>query len=430
MNEIKCPHCGSAFTVNESEYATLLEQIKETEIAKAVDEKVKLINEKAVKDSEIAVLKAVGEKSKELADKIAENEKLQLLIENARIEAENNLAVAMAKKDKDIAEIKAKLDTEKAKAKADKAQLEAHYRDELKYKDEVIATYKEFKSKLSTKLLGETLEQHCEIEFNKIRMTAFPNASFGKDNNAKEGTKGDYIYREYTPEGVEILSIMFDMKNEADTTATKHKNVDFLDKLNKDRNDKKCEYAVLVSMLEQESEYYNSGIVDVSYIHDKMYVVRPQQFIQIIALLRSMAMKSIEYKKQIALMENQEIDIVNFETKLLEFKDKFGKNVKNAGKNFRDAINEIDKAIEQLTKTKESLQLTEKHLIAANNRAEDLSVKKLIKGNKTLTEMYDNAWTENVSISMDNIPEGMTRERYRHIMLKQRRAMLQTNEQE
>ena len=392
MNEIKCPHCGSAFTVNESEYATLLEQIKETEIAKAVDEKVKLINEKAVKDSEIAVLKAVGEKSKELADKIAENEKLQLLIENARIEAENNLAVAMAKKDKDIAEIKAKLDTEKAKAKADKAQLEAHYRDELKYKDEVIATYKDFKSKLSTKLLGETLEQHCEIEFNKIRMTAFPNASFGKDNNAKEGTKGDYIYREYTPEGVEILSIMFDMKNEADTTATKHKNVDFLDKLNKDRNDKKCEYAVLVSMLEQESEYYNSGIVDVSYIHDKMYVVRPQQFIQIIALLRSMAMKSIEYKKQIALMENQEIDIVNFETKLLEFKERFGKNVKNAGKNFRDAINEIDKAIEQLTKTKESLQLTEKHLIAANNRAEDLSVKKLIKGNKTLTEMYDNAW--------------------------------------
>lgn len=419
-SEIKCPHCGSVFTVNESEYAILLEQIKATEIAKAVDEKVKLLNEKAVKDSEIAVLKAVGEKTKELADKVAENEKLQLIIENARIEAENNLNIALAKKDKDIAEIKAKLESEKAKAKADKAQLEAHFRDELKYKDDVIATYKDFKSKLSVKMLGETLEQHCENEFNKLRMTAFPNAYFGKDNDASGGSKGDYIYREYTPDGVEILSIMFDMKNEADETATKHKNEDFFKKLDKDRAEKGCEYAVLVSMLEQDSEYYNTGIVDVSYKYDKMYVIRPQFFIQIISLLRGMALKSLGYKRELAIMKNQEIDIVNFETKLLDFKDKFSKNVKNAGKNFQDAISEIDKAIDQLNKTKESLLLTEKHLNAANNKAEELSVKKLIKGNQTLTDMYDSAWTDSVSISIDDVPEGMTRERYRHIMLKQK----------
>lgn len=392
-SEIKCPHCGSVFTVNESEYAILLEQIKATEIAKAVDEKVKLLNEKAVKDSEIAVLKAVGEKTKELADKVAENEKLQLIIENARIEAENNLNIALAKKDKDIAEIKAKLESEKAKAKADKAQLEAHFRDELKYKDDVIATYKDFKSKLSVKMLGETLEQHCENEFNKLRMTAFPNAYFGKDNDASGGSKGDYIYREYTPDGVEILSIMFDMKNEADETATKHKNEDFFKKLDKDRTEKGCEYAVLVSMLEQDSEYYNTGIVDVSYKYDKMYVVRPQFFIQIISLLRGMALKSLGYKRELAIMKNQEIDIVNFETKLLEFQSSFAKSVNNASNNFKKTIDGIDKAIEQLTKAKEALQLTEKQLTIADNKAQGLSVKKMIKGNKTLTDMYEQAWS-------------------------------------
>ena len=213
---------------------------------------------------------------------------------------------------------------------------------------------------------------------------------------------------------------MFDMKNEADETATKHKNEDFFKKLDKDRTEKGCEFAVLVSMLEQDSEYYNTGIVDVSYKYDKMYVIRPQFFIQIISLLRGMALKSLGYKRELAIMKNQEIDIVNFETKLLDFKDKFSKNVKNAGKNFQDAISEIDKAIDQLNKTKESLLLTEKHLNAANNKAEELSVKKLIKGNQTLTDIYDSAWTDNVSISIDDVPEGMTRERYRHIMLKQK----------
>ena len=407
-NEIKCPHCGSAFTVNESEYATLLEQIKAKEIEKAVDEKVKLLNEKASKDSEIAVLNAVSEKTKELADKIAENEKLHILLDNAKKEAENKLALAMAEKEKSLAEMKAKLDAEKAKAKTEKAQLIERHKDELKHKDEQIAFHKDFKMRLSTKMIGESLEQHCENEFNKIRMTAFPNAQFIKDNDAKSGGKGDYIYREYTPEGVEILSIMFDMKNEGDETSTKHKNVDFLDKLDKDRKTKNCEYAVLVSMLEQDSEYYNAGIVDVSYVHDKTYVVRPQQFIQIISLLRSMAMKSLEYKKQIVAMQNQEIDIVNFETKLLEFKDSFAKSVSNAGNNFKKGVDWIDKAIDSLTKAKEAILLTEKQLNAANNKADDLSIKKLIKGNATLTEMYKSAYKEAEVVGEAKSPDHIT----------------------
>lgn len=392
--EIKCPHCGSAFTVNESEYATLLEQIKTKEIERAVDEKIRILQEKTLKDTEIQVLKAVSAKERELAGQVAENEKLQLLLEKAKTEAENNLAIAIAKKDKDIADIKAKLDSEKAKAKAEKTQLVERHKEELKYKDEQIAFHKDFKARLSTKMLGESLEQHCENEFNKLRMTAFPNAQFIKDNVVVDGGKGDYIYREFTSDGVEILSIMFDMKNEGDETATKHKNEDFFKKLDKDRTEKKCEYAVLVSMLEQDSEYYNTGIVDVSYKYDKMYVVRPQFFIQIISLLRNMATKSLELKRQLVEMRNQEADIVNFETKLIEFKDKFAKNVANAGKNFHSAISEIDKAIEQLNKTKESLLLTEKHLNSANNKAEELSIKKLIKGNATLTEMYENAYKE------------------------------------
>ncbi|MBR5174080.1 MAG: DUF2130 domain-containing protein, partial [Clostridia bacterium] len=276
----------------------------------------------------------------------------------------------------------------------EKAQLVEKHNNEIKLKDEQIEYYKDFKIKMSTKLLGESLEQHCEVEFNKIRMTAFPNVTFIKDNDAKDGTKGDYIYRELTPEGVEILSIMFEMKNENDETATKHKNSDFFKKLDKDRNEKKCEYAVLVSMLEQDSEYYNAGIVDVSYAYDKMYVVRPQNFIQIISLLRGMAMRSLEYKKELAIMKNQEMDIVNFETKLLEFQSSFAKSVNNSSNNFKKTVDGIDKAIEQLKKAKEALLLTEKQLTIADNKAQDLSVKKMIKGNKTLTEMYEQAWSE------------------------------------
>lgn len=393
MNEIKCPHCGNTFTVNESEYSALVEQIKNKEFDKAVASRLHEVQENTLKDAEIAHLTAINEKDKVIAETKAEIEKLKSELKMATTEASQNIQIALAEKDKEIVEIKAQLDNEKNKASIEKAQIIERHKEELRYKDDVIASYKDFKSKLSVKMLGETLEQHCENEFNKLRMTAFPNADFGKDNDASGGSKGDYIYREYTSDGVEILSIMFDMKNEADETATKHKNEDFFKKLDKDRTEKGCEYAVLVSMLEQDSEYYNTGIVDVSYKYDKMYVVRPQFFIQIISLLRSMAMKSLGYKRELAIMKNQEIDIVNFETKLLEFKDSFAKSVSNASNNFKKTIDGIDKAIDQLKKAKEALQLTEKQLTVADNKAQDLSVKKLIKGNQTLTEMYEKAWT-------------------------------------
>ena len=393
MNEIKCPHCGNTFTVNESEYSALVEQIKNKEFDKAVASRLHEVQEKTLKDAEIAHLTAINEKDKVIAETKAEIEKLKSELKIATTEASQNIQIALAEKDKEIVEIKAQLDNEKNKASIEKAQIIERHKEELRYKDDVISSYKDFKSKLSVKMLGETLEQHCENEFNKLRMTAFPNADFGKDNDASGGSKGDYIYREYTSDGVEILSIMFDMKNEADETATKHKNEDFFKKLDKDRTEKGCEYAVLVSMLEQDSEYYNTGIVDVSYKYDKMYVVRPQFFIQIISLLRSMAMKSLGYKRELAVMKNQEIDIVNFETKLLEFKDSFAKSVSNASNNFKKTIDGIDKAIDQLKKAKEALQLTEKQLSVADNKAQDLSVKKLIKGNQTLTEMYEKAWT-------------------------------------
>lgn len=392
--EIKCPKCGNMFTVNESEYLAIVEQIKNKEFDKEVGKKLKEVEDKALQQAEIRLTTAISAKDKELADKMFEIEKLKNDIKLNKTNLALEVAKATAEKDKIIVELSSSIEVEKSRAEVEKAQLVEKHNNEIKLKDEQIEYYKDFKIKMSTKLLGESLEQHCEVEFNKIRMTAFPNAYFGKDNVAKEGTKGDYIYREYTPDGVEILSIMFDMKNEADETATKHKNSDFFKKLDKDRNEKKCEYAVLVSVLEQDSEYYNAGIVDVSYAYDKMYVVRPQNFIQIISLLRGMAMRSLEYKKELAIMKNQEMDIVNFETKLLEFQSSFAKSVNNASNNFKKTVDGIDKAIEQLKKAKEALLLTEKQLTIADNKAQDLSVKKMIKGNKTLTEMYEQAWSE------------------------------------
>ncbi len=420
VEEIRCPKCGNIFTVNEAEYLAIVEQVKNKEFDKEVGKKLKEVEEKALQQAEIRLTTAISAKDKELADKMLEIEKLKNDIKLNKTNLALEVAKATAEKDKIIVELSSSIEVEKSRAEVEKAQLVEKHNNEIKLKDEQIEYYKDFKIKMSTKLLGESLEQHCETEFNKIRMTAFPNATFKKDNDAKDGTKGDYIYRELTPEGVEILSIMFEMKNENDETATKHKNADFFKKLDKDRNEKKCEYAVLVSMLEQDSEYYNAGIVDVSYAYDKMYVVRPQNFIQIISLLRGMAMRSLEVKKELAVMKHQEIDIVNFETKLLEFQRSFAKSVNNASNNFKKTVEGIDKAIEQLKKAKEALLLTEKQLTIADNKAQDLSVKKMIKGNKTLTEMYDSAWTDSVSISLDDVPEGMTRERYRHIMLKQK----------
>ena len=400
--EIRCPKCGNAFTVNEAEYMALVDQIKNKEFDKAVKEKLKEVEEKALKQAEIERTNAISVKDKELANKDLEIERLKNEVKISRVNAILETEKSTAEKDRIITELNAQLELEKSKAIVERTQLVERHRAELKSKDEQIEYYKDFKMKLSTKLLGESLEQHCEIEFNKIRMTAFPNASFTKDNDAKDGTKGDYVYREYTAGGVELLTIMFEMKNEADETATKHKNTDFLKKLDKDRTEKKCEYAVLVSMLEHDNEYYNSGIVDVSYLYDKMYVVRPQNFIQIISLLRGMAMKSISYKTELANMRNQEIDIVNFENKLLDFKDKFSNGVRLAGNNFEKAIVEIDNAIDKLTKAKKELETAEKHLNSSNKRLEGVTVKKLIDGNKTLTDMYDEAWNNETINQVDN----------------------------
>ena len=405
--EIRCPKCGNAFTVNEAEYMALVDQIKNKEFDKAVNDKLREVEEKALKQAEIERTNAISVKDKELASKDIEIERLKNEVKMSRVNAMLETEKSTAEKDRIITELNAQLQLEKSKAIVERTQLVERHRAELKSKDEQIEYYKDFKMKLSTKMLGESLEQHCEIEFNKIRMTAFPSASFTKDNDAKDGTKGDYVYREYTADGVELLSIMFEMKNEGDTTEKKHKNVDFLKKLDKDRTEKNCEYAVLVSVLEQDNEYYNAGIVDVSYMYENMYVVRPQNFIQIISLLRGMAMKSIEYKTELANMRNQELDIVNFENKFLDFKDKFSNGVRLAGNNFEKAISEIDNAIDKLTKAKKELETAEKHLNSSNKRLEGVTVKKLIDGNKTLTEMYEDAWNESFVATRDTAPNKL-----------------------
>ena len=263
------------------------------------------------------------------------------------------------------------------------------YKNQLKLKDETISFYKDFKAKQSVKLIGETLEQHCEIEFNKVRMSLFKNAQFGKDNDAKSGSKGDYIYREYDEHGLEILSIMFEMKNENDDSSNKKKNENFYKELDKDRNEKKCEYAVLVSMLEPENEYFNAGIVDVSYVYEKMYVVRPQSFIPMITILRSAALNSLKYKQDLALMQRQNIDITNFESELEVFKTGFSKNYQLASRKFMEAIEGIDKTINQLQKTKEALLSSENNLRLANDKADNLTIKKLVKNNPTMKAKFD-----------------------------------------
>ena len=311
------------------------------------------------KDTELTVSRAVAQKDRELADKNAEIIRLQGEVQSA-------------KKDVELKE----------------STLKAEYSAQLKAKDEAIEFYKDLKTRMSTKMVGETLEQHCETEFNRLRSTGFQNAYFEKDNDARTGSKGDYIFRECTEDGVEFISIMFEMKNEMDTTATKHKNEDFFRELDKDRNEKGCEYAVLVSLLESESELYNSGIVDVSHKYPKMYVIRPQFFIPMITLLRNAAMNSIEYRTRLAEMRNQNIDISRFEDEMNDFKEKFAKNYDLASRKFKTAIEEIDKTITHLQKTKEALLSSENNLRLANNKAEDLSIKKLTRNNPTMAQKF------------------------------------------
>ena len=426
MKEIKCPNCGQVFSVDESGYTAILNQVRNKEFEKELksrEEELKtsitnsfnLVKEKEVNlykeeiqklKSDLALLKseqnsnlnnAVKAKDDEIASLKAQLKNIEELTSskineaNAKLmsELKETQIKQLSEKDNQIRDLKYDIANNEKQAKINEQSLKEKYESELKYKDEQIQFYKDLKTKMSTKLLGETLEQHCQIEFNKLRATAFKNAYFEKDNDAKTGSKGDFIYKEFNEDGIEIISIMFEMKNESDTTATKHKNEDFFKELDKDRNEKKCEYAVLVSMLEADNELYNSGIVDVSYRYEKMYVVRPQLFIPIITLLRNAALNSLEYKKELVAVKNQNLDISKFEENMNDFKDKFNRNFRIASDKFKTAIEEIDKTIAHLQKTKDALLSSENNLRLANDKAQDLSIKKLTKNNPTMIQKFE-----------------------------------------
>ena len=392
MKEIKCPNCGQVFQVDESGYAQIVSQVRDAEFLKELQRQEDALAEK--REAELKLIKADQEKT--AAEKDREIARLNAKLENSETEKKLAMTEAVQQKDAELADkneeitrLRSELQLQKQEGELQAQSLKNEYSGMLKLKDEQIEQLKDFKAKQSTKMVGESLERHCSDEFNKIRMTAFPNAYFEKDNEAVENTKGDFIFREAAEDGTEFISIMFEMKNESDTTATKHKNEDFFDKLDKDRKKKKCEYAVLVSTLEADSELYNSGIVDVSYRHEKMYVVRPQMFITIITLLRNAALNSLKYQRELAIVRNQQIDIQNFEENMNTFKEQFGRNYRLASEKFRKAIDEIDKTIDHLQKTKDALLGSENNLRLANGKAEDLTIKKLTKNAPSVREMFE-----------------------------------------
>lgn len=393
--QIRCPKCGTIFTIDKSEYASLLEQVRTKEFESSVKKETERIKREMEKDAEVAKAKADADKAKAIAEKdecIAglkaelngKDEKIALQLKNA-----------VADKENEILELKRIIQNDKEKYADEKRMLVAQHKTEMDMKDETIAMLKDYKMKLSTKMVGESLEQHCENKFNEMRMVAFPKAQFGKDNDARTGSKGDYIYREVAEDGTEILSIMFEMKNEVDTTATKHKNEHFFAELDKDRREKKCEYAILVSMLEQDNEFYNTGIADVSYRYEKMYVIRPQFFIQMISILRNAALNSLRYKQEAELARRQSIDVTHFEEKLLCAKDKFDKNMNNAKNRFIDAIKGIDATINKLQDIKENLQKSIGHMEDAGAKLDDLTIRKLTYGNPTMKALFDEAKAKN-----------------------------------
>lgn len=421
MNEIKCPNCGTIFKIDETEYDSIVKQIRDKEFEKEIS----LREQEHTKDKESAIKLAEAHLREELTEQVTERDleitnlknELKTKEEQTQSKLEQEYKDELNKKDLEISELKNKiklqeskneLEIQKAITEKDKRisdlsselvvkskefelkqnSIKDSYESKLKDKDEQIAYYRDFKAKQSTKMIGESLEQHCSIEFNRLR-PLFKNAYFDKDNDARTGSKGDFIFRDFDDEGNEIVSIMFEMKNEADTTATKHKNEDFFKELDKDRKEKKCEYAVLVTLLEADNDYYNDGIVDVSHLYDKMYVIRPQFFIPLITLIRNLANKSLEYKKELELIKNQNIDITHFEENINAFKEGFGRNYRLASERFAKAIEEIDKTIDHLQKTKEHLLKTDDNLRLANNKAEDLSIKKLAHNNPTVTKMFE-----------------------------------------
>ena len=396
MAKIKCPQCGNEIELDKSNYDKLLNDIAGEEVERRVKEQAKALQDKFNAELALAKNKAEQNSSDELAKLKAQIEVLQERLKNSdsKVELEVNKAKSESKdklneKEQEIIRLKDELKSIEQNNALKISGLNQQHNEEIRMKDEQIAFYKDLKTKMSTKLVGETLEQHCLNQFNSIRMSAFPNAYFEKDNDASSGSKGDFIFKENTEEGAELVSIMFEMKNENDTTATKHKNEDFFKELDKDRNEKKCEYAVLVSMLELENEYYNAGIVDVSYRYPKMYVVRPQCFIPFITLIRNAALASSEYKNQLVLAKNQNLDVSHFEEDLNAFKERFAENYNRASDRFAKAIEEIDKTIDHLNKVKEGLVGADRNLRLANDKAQDLTIKKLTKNNPTMKAKFD-----------------------------------------
>ena len=403
MAELKCPKCGTTFKVDDTSYADILNQVRNHEFEAELEKRLEqsLHSEKQSHQAEIAELKAKFEQaSTELKAKLAQS-KTEFEAKLAQSKTEQELAVARAtapiERERDSLknslvaaqnEAKLNLETANSRAKLSEAALITKYESALKLKEEENERLKDLKSKLSTKMVGETLEQHCQTEFNRIRTAAFPHAYFEKDNDARTGSKGDYIFRELDEAGNEIVSIMFEMKNENETTATKHKNEDFFKELDKDRREKNCEYAILVSLLESDSELYNTGIVDVSYRYEKMYVIRPQFFIPIITLLRNAALSSLQYKQELAVVRSQNIDITHFEENMEKFKVGFARNYDLASRKFKTAIDEIDKTINSLQKTKDALLSSENNLRLANNKAEELTIKRLTRGNPTMAQKF------------------------------------------
>ena len=412
MNQIKCPHCGTVFTINETEYSQLLAQVRGHEFEKEIHERLEreraLFEEQSKnqlqanlneKDKEIANLQAQLEKAasqnqldmeRSLAEKEKEVQALQSQLEQARLNHQNELQRSLTSLEKERDSVKNQLALQEKESQLALSSVRSDYEVQLKAANEQVEFYKNFKAQQSTKAIGESLEIYAETEFNKVRSYAFPRAKFGKDNEiSASGSKGDFIFRDFDESGLEFISIMFEMKNEADTTKTKHKNADFLKELDKDRREKKCEYAVLVTMLEADNDYYNTGIIDVSHEYEKMYVIRPQFFIQLIGLLRNAALNSLQYQQELALIREQNIDITHFEEDLEVFKNAFAKNYNSASTNFKKAIDEIDKAIKRMEEVKRFLTTSENQLRLANNKLDDVSVKKLTRNNPTMKAKFE-----------------------------------------
>lgn len=436
MKELKCPKCGSVFTVDEADYASIVSQVKNAEFHTEVNRRLEELHKQQQAEQKVDILKVQQEymdklstKEKELNKKETEiiklNEQLTNIaqakqlalnaalsqkdqeianlkstigqndskIQIAVLEEKNKAQEVLQSKEKELAELQNKISSEKSATTIREKSLNEQHQFELKQLQDQINYYKDMKAKMSTKMIGETLEIHCSTEFNRIRTSMYPKAYFEKDNDAKTGSKGDFIFKDYLDD-IEYISIMFEMKNEMDETATKHRNEDFFAKLDKDRNEKGCEYAVLVSLLEPDSELYNEGIVDVSYRYPKMFVIRPQFFMPLISLLSQASKKSIEYKKELAIARSQSVDVTNFEDQLNDFKDKFANNYRLASEKFQKAIDEIDKSIDHLQKIKEALTGSERNLRLANDKAEDLTIKKLTRGNVTMKTKFEEAKTQ------------------------------------